>query len=623
MTSGYPEMTKMIQEVAAELNYSVTIVEGILDEAALKVKRLIETDKYEVVVSRAGTAKLISKITDLPVVYSDSGHFNLMEAFIRAKKLGEKICFVTYPETGFLFDFERIFKIIGFKVTILPYTNQHELIEQIKTAKEMGMDVVVGGGIKTASLAKNYGMKSMYLTISKRTIKRALVLANKVAQDRILIKKRAEILNAVFNSSEEGIFLINDKEKIEMFNPTASRIFEIDEREVIGKNIDEITDFKLKELLNKKIIYKDKGNITFQNLFITHEPVIVEKEKVGTVVTCREFSKIQKLENKVRHELHSKGLIARSFFNDIYFKSKKMHEVIEQAKLYASTNSTVLIIGESGTGKELIAQAIHNESKRKDGPFVAVNCAALPENLLESELFGYAEGAFTGASKGGKQGLFELAHGGTIFLDEIGEISPYIQTRLLRVLQEKEIMRVGGDRIIPVDIRIVAATNQKLWNLVKEGKFRSDLYFRLNVLHIQIPPLRQRREDIPLLVNRYFEKLCSKIRFENISKQLQNFFLSYDWPGNIRQLENIVERLYLRFNSIKDEEKFIQEIMVETENFENKIDLDDYFVIPKGTIEEVEKHIIQQMLKQYNNNRTLVAEKLGISRTTLWKKLNS
>lgn len=623
MTSGYPEMTKMIQEVAAELKFDVSIVEGVLNEAAQEVQSLIESGKYEVVISRAGTAKTISETTDLPVVYSDSGHFDLMEAFIRAKEYGDNICFVTFPETGFLFDFEQIFEILGFEVTILPYKNQDELIKQIKTAKDMGMDVVVGGGIRAAELVQNHGMKSMYLTISKRTIKRALILASKVARDRMLVKERAEILNAVFNTSEEGILFLNRNEQIEMFNPTAAKIFGIQEEKIIGQSSEGIKNFKLKDLLNKKILYSGKGNMTFNNLFITYEPVIVEQERVGTVITCREFSKIQKLENKVRRELHSKGLIARSYFNDIYYESKKMHDVIELGKLYALTNSTVLIIGESGTGKELIAQGIHNESERKNGPFVAVNCAALPENLLESELFGYAEGAFTGASKGGRQGLFELAHGGTIFLDEIGEIPPYIQTRLLRVLQEKEVMRVGGDRIIPVDIRIVAATNQKLWNLVKEGKFRSDLYFRLNVLHLQVPPLYQRREDIPLLVNHHFERLGSNVRFETISHQLQNFFMSYQWPGNIRQLENIVERLYLRFESLKDDKEFIQEIMNETGDMEENISFEDSFIIPKGTMEEVEKHVITQMLEQYDNNRTLVAEKLGISRTTLWKKLNS
>jgi PAS domain S-box-containing protein len=622
MTSGYPEMTEIIRRVADELKFDVTVVEGILDEAAQEVKRLVEKGGYEVVISRAGTAKAISQIVDLPIVYSDSDHFDLIQAFIRAKKYGDKICFVTYPETGFPFNFEQIFEAIGFEVTILPYKNQEELMNQIKNAKKMGMEVVVGGGIRTAEVVRNHGMKSMYLTTDERTIKRALILASKVAQDRIFIREKAERLNAVINVSEEGILFLNRLGKVETCNPAAERIFDVKEQEIIGKTYQQITNPKLLELLKQDIIYSGKGSFTLHNLIVTYEPVIVSQERVGTVITCREFSRIQKLENKVRRELHAKGLVARFTFSDICHQSEKMREVIQLAKEYALTDSTVLIIGESGTGKELIAQSIHNASKRKDGPFVAVNCAALPESLLESELFGYAEGAFTGANKGGRQGVFELAHGGTIFLDEIGEIPHYIQTRLLRVLQEKEVMRVGGDRVTPVDIRIVAATNRKLWELVKEGKFRSDLYFRLSVLHLQVPPLQQRRDDIPVLVNHFLKTLGSPLTFEQFSRELQHFFMNYSWPGNIRQLENIIQRFHLRAGNLKEDQDFIKDVLMETEDAQHFSNHDEALVISYGTMEEIERQVISQMLERYENNRTIVAEKLGISRTTLWKKLN-
>ena len=299
-----------------------------------------------------------------------------------------------------------------------------------------------------------------------------------------------------------------------------------------------------------------------------------------------------------------------------------MELAIKLAKEYAVTDSTVLIIGESGTGKELMAQGIHNASNRKEGPFVAVNCAALPESLIESELFGYAEGAFTGANKGGKQGFFELAHGGTIFLDEIGEIPDFIQTRLLRVLQEREVMRVGGDRVIPVDIRVVAATNRKLWDLVKEGKFRSDLYFRLNVLHMELPPLRHRMEDIPILVDFFLQKMGSRLCFEDFSDKLKNFFLTYSWPGNIRQLENIIERIQLGVQKFKGENAFINDILNETEDEDCQLNPNEAIMVQFGTMEEIEKQVINKMMELNDHNKTVVAEKLGISRTTLWKKLS-
>lgn len=350
--------------------------------------------------------------------------------------------------------------------------------------------------------------------------------------------------------------------------------------------------------------------------------MIVGNERVGTLLVCREFEKIQKLESTIRKEVYSKGLVARFTLDDIQYTSEKMKSLVTLAREYATTNSTVLIIGESGTGKELIAQGIHNASSRKDGPFVAVNCAALPESLLESELFGYAVGAFTGAKKGGHQGVFELAHNGTIFLDEIGEIPLFIQTRLLRVLQEKEVMRIGGDRITPVNIRIIAATNQKLWNLVKEGKFRLDLYFRLSVLHMEIPPLRHRKMDIPSLVNNSLINVGSNLSYEDFSDKLQSFFMNYSWPGNIRELENIIERFHLRVRSEKEEEEFIKHVLRETEEPSDTIDDQHSIVVNYGTMNEIEKQIITKMLEMHENNRTIVAEKLGISRTTIWKKLN-
>ncbi|MEK3934853.1 sigma 54-interacting transcriptional regulator [Sporosarcina sp. FSL W7-1349] len=623
MTAGYPEMASMIKQVSNQLDFTVKVVEGVLREAALEVKGIIDNGGYEVVVSRAGTANEISKLVDLPLVYSDTDYFDFVKAFIEAKKYGDKICFIAYPEEGFLVNFDEIINFIGFDVTILPYKTSEELILQVKKAKQMGMDVVVGGGRRAAALAKEYGMKSMYLTISERSIKRTLLLAKKVADDRFIIKKETERLNALINLSEDGILFLNEKRIIESCNTAVEKIFQIKKDTLIGKQVDEIKDDKVRRSLRNPKLYSGEGNFTEGGINITYEPVELDQKQIGTIITYREVSKIQKLETKIRRDLHSKGLLARYHFNHIAHNSQKMKKVIHLAREYATTDSTILVIGESGTGKELIAQSVHNASNRKEGPFVAVNCAALPENLLESELFGYAEGAFTGANKGGRQGLFELAHGGTIFLDEIGEIPPHIQTRLLRVLQEKEVMRIGGDRVTPVDIRIIAATNRKLWDLVQQEKFRLDLYFRLSVLHLEIPPLFQREDDIPIVVNHLLQKGNSSKTFEGFSKELQDFFLTYEWPGNVRQLENVIERLIIRNLTPAMEKDFIRDIVKETEISERSSSSSDVFIVKPGKMEEIEKQIIEQMMERYDDNRTLVAEKMGISRTTLWKKMNS
>ncbi|MFS0574034.1 sigma 54-interacting transcriptional regulator [Sporosarcina sp. 179-K 3D1 HS] len=623
MTAGYPEMAAMIKQVSDQLDFSVRVVEGVLREAAQEVKALTEEGGFEVIVSRAGTANEISKLVELPLVYSDTDYFDFVKAFIEAKKYGEKICFIAYPEEGFLVNYDEIIKFIGFDVTILPYKTSEEMVLQVKKAKELGMDVVVGGGRRAANLAKEYGMKSMYLTISERSIKRTLLLAKKVADDRIIIKKETKRLNALINLSEEGILFLNENLKIESCNTAVEKIFHIQKDMVIGNKVDKIENERLRKLLSNRKLYNGKGNFTEGSINITYEPVELDNKRIGTIITYREVSKIQKLETKIRRDLHSKGLLARYQFEDISHNSQKMKKVIHLAREYAATDSTILIIGESGTGKELIAQSIHNASKRKKGPFVAVNCAALPENLLESELFGYAEGAFTGANKGGRQGVFELAHHGTIFLDEIGEIPPHIQTRLLRVLQEKEVMRIGDDRVTPVDIRIIAATNRKLWDLVQQEKFRLDLYFRLSILHLEIPPLYQRAEDIPTVVNHFLMRGNSTKTFEGFSRELQDFFLTYEWPGNVRQLENVIERLLIRKLTPAVEKDFIRDILRETEVSNDLFPVSDAFIVKPGTMDEIEKQIIEQMMERYDDNRTLVAEKMGISRTTLWKKINS
>ena len=237
--------------------------------------------------------------------------------------------------------------------------------------------------------------------------------------------------------------------------------------------------------------------------------------------------------NTANKALRQKGFTAKHQFKDIIYASPDMKQVLQTARRIAQTDHTVLIRGESGTGKELFAQSLHNASHRSKKPFVAVNCAALPDNLLESELFGYEPGAFTGAHSKGKVGLFEEANHGTIFLDEIGDISPKLQSRLLRALQERQIMRIGSDRLINIDFRLIAATNKKLEDAVREGSFRSDLFFRLNVLPISIPPLRRRKEDLPLLLQHFLGS-----RYKEITPEQMKILLSYDWPGNIRELKN-------------------------------------------------------------------------------------
>lgn len=322
--------------------------------------------------------------------------------------------------------------------------------------------------------------------------------------------------------------------------------------------------------------------------------------------------------------LCDQGLVARYCFDDICGDSHLLQDTINQARKYARTQSTVLISGESGTGKELFAQSIHNESDRRCGPFVAINCAALPETLLESELFGYEEGAFTGAKRGGKQGMFEIAHGGTIFLDEIAELGPHLQARILRVLQQKEVMRVGGERIIPVDVRVVTATNRNLFEAVQKGSFREDLYYRLNVLPLKVPPLRKRPEDIPALF-RYFLASRGEGRVPvKIPEYITEKMKRYPWPGNVRELENFVER-YCAIGEDNNEKFTTLRDLINRLFSEEGADSagKHQIVVDLGTFDQIENQIIEQLATLFPKSKGDLARVLGISRTTLWRKLKA
>lgn len=297
-------------------------------------------------------------------------------------------------------------------------------------------------------------------------------------------------------------------------------------------------------------------------------------------------------------------------FHDLISKSPKMQQIFELAKVVAKSNSNVLILGESGTGKELLARAIHNESPRANGPFVAVSCVAIPDTLLESELFGHEKGAFTDAIAQ-KKGKFELAHGGTLFLDEIGDISPKMQLALLRVLEEREFTRVGGTKPIKVDVRIIAATNRNLQKAVEEGRFRDDLYYRLNVITIHIPPLRERKEDIPLLVEHFVEKFNIQMgkRVKGVSQEAMRLLMEYDWPGNVRELENVMERAMVitKGELITPEDLFLPTSRKAEEN--------------PMSLEAVEKAHILKVLNETGWNIQRSAQILGIDRTTLYHKI--
>jgi propionate catabolism operon transcriptional regulator len=331
----------------------------------------------------------------------------------------------------------------------------------------------------------------------------------------------------------------------------------------------------------------------------------------------------------VRRSL-SKGLVAKYGFDDLVHASPAMRDVVNIGKQYADTDSTILIMGETGTGKEILVHGIHNLSRRAKQPFVSINCAALPEQLLESELFGYEEGAFTGSKKGGKPGRFEIAHQGTIFLDEIDATPESVQIRLLRVLQEREIMRIGGDRKIPVDVRIVAAASQDLNIAVQEARFRADLFFRLNVLRLHIPPLRERQEDIALLLDFFIKLISDRHGLEPVSMPPDYLerLTAFGWPGNVRQLRNFAERLVMNCN-LRCNQDTLEVLYRELIQYDHRAVSQQPDTQSPATLKsrmqhqtlDSERAIILEALEKCRFHKNRAAQRLGISRTTLWRKI--
>ncbi len=355
-------------------------------------------------------------------------------------------------------------------------------------------------------------------------------------------------LNIILNTIDDGVVITDRRYVIRHYNKSLQKILSINDNKYVGNYIFNsfISDSLKAKFIDTESVdnYPIELNKNRKTLVVTKKPIMVKNSLNGYVFIVKDKTEIEKLEGKLRQRSRHRGHVTKYTINDITGISKPMLTCKEKAMKISKFDKPVLITGESGTGKELFAQSIHSLSSRKNRPFLAINCAALSNELLESELFGYVEGAFTGANKGGKKGMFEAAHTGTLFLDEIGELSISMQVKLLRVLQEKEVMRVGGTRIIPVDIRIIAATNKNLRKLMKKNKFREDLYYRLNVLSLNIPPIRERKQDILCLIKDIIEEIG--ITDKTIDDEVINVLCNYSWPGNVRELRNCIEyMLYL------------------------------------------------------------------------------
>ena len=412
--------------------------------------------------------------------------------------------------------------------------------------------------------------------------------------------------------------MVDSKNAITSVNLAGAEIFGELPEELTGRDIDLL-------LQEKQFIDIFKGYPQTQEidrkdkLVVLHrEPVSVGGKILGEVISIRKAADVENLEHKIQKNIAYNGYQAKYNFGDIIGSSAPLENVKRMARQYAKYESTILITGETGTGKELFAQSIHNESARSSGPFVAINCAAFPESLIESELFGYEKGSFTGAMKEGKTGFFEKASGGTIFLDEISELPISLQPKLLRVIQEREIIRVGGSKVIPINVRIISSSNKNLLRNVEDGRFKEDLYYRLSVLELNIPPLRTRKEDIKHLVACFIQQNNRRLNthYIGIEPAALSLLESFSWRGNIRELSNVVERVMVLSDGYVITEANIHLIM----NLHNEAKSPQP-ISERLTLKDYEKALIEDTLQQCGGNRAEASKLLGISQSTIWRKL--
>ncbi|MED4976661.1 sigma 54-interacting transcriptional regulator [Heyndrickxia faecalis] len=515
--------------------------------------------------------------------------------------------------------------------SVIPKSRLAHVLETEK--RETNVEIELQNGVKI--LASHIPMFDDGKVAGAISVFRDITEAVKQAEEITNLKEIKMMLQAIIHSSDDAISVVDEKGRGILINPAYTRITGLSEEEVIGKpataDISEGESMHFKVLQTKKPVRGVKMRVgpLKKEVIVNVAPVIVNGMLKGSVGVIHDVSEIETLTTELRRARRQmmQAAAAKYTFEDIIHASDEMSIAVEQAKLAAQTPVTILLRGESGTGKELFAHAIHQASSRKNHKFVRVNCAAIAESLLESELFGYEEGAFSGAKKGGKKGLFEEADRGSLFLDEIGELSAHMQAKLLRVLQEKEIVKVGGTKPVPVDVRIICATHADLEKAVAEGKFREDLYYRLDRMPIRIPPLRSRKQEIPLLARRLIQKINQDYgrNVEGITSRALSILHRYDWPGNVRELENVLGRaiIFMGFHEKSIDAVHLDGLGLSPGKREEKQGAAD--IPEKGSLDEMlsafEKQLIQKALEENAGNKTNTAKQLGISLRSLYYKL--
>lgn len=629
LIAPYGNMAVMIARATAGLPCILHVREGVsLDKAPAVALREVEEHNPEVLFSRGGTAESIREAVTIPVVSVQTTALDLLRTLRPFAGRVRKVAFFHYqkpmPEVQF------VAQVLGIAIDEFTFYTKGEMVSRLIEAKTRGAELAFGG-ILVVEMRDVSGLEGVLVEAGEDAVQRAVNEAISIARIRRMEKQRQARMKTILDSVTDGILATDAANALTLMNPAAEKLLGVTAQEALGRDIRLVVpNTRAAEVLLSGRAEIDEIQDVGNTTIVTNRiPIMVNGKAVGVVCTFTEAHRIQQAERHLRGALKVKGFQARYRLDNILTSDPAMLALKDLTAMYAKTDATVLLEGESGTGKELFAQGIHKQSARSKENFVAVNCAAIPETLLESELFGYEEGAFTGARRQGKSGFFELAHKGTLFLDEVSELPLAIQARLLRVLQEREIVRVGGTHVLPVDVRIICATNRNLAEWTAAGNFRQDLYYRLNVLPISIPPLRERRGDIPQLAGLFFR---SKSRLSGdvpppdeaaFAKDIVPALLAHDWPGNVRELRNTMERLAIAASVMpgKSLQDILFQVWPQAKNRRHTAEASEAGCSLKTLTRNFERATITRLLGEHGQNQAKVAQLLGISRMSLWRKL--
>ncbi len=631
-TMGISRVSRSFAELAPAYagQADFRIVDEGFETAARSINSAARQGLVDAVVAGGSNGAYLRQHVDVPVILIKVTGFDVMHALTTARQLSSRLALVThastFPET------EAFKQAFGLDFPSHSYVTVEDAATQVKALKRAGLEVVVGPGM-VSDLAEQQGLAGVFL-YSSNSIRVALEDAIEAARLARIEQRRREYLNTVLSHLNEGVAAVDAEGRIQSLNPPMERMLGLRREHAIGQPLEELAPAIS---LDGPLRLGQKDLETIQKirdkvLILNRIPIQSGGELLGAVVTAQDAQAIQRVDRNLRTGAPIRPAGTRYELDDLLGSSGAIQRVRELARLYAEVASTVLIEGESGTGKEVLAQGMHRASPRRDFPFVAINCAAFPEHLLESELFGYEEGAFTGARKGGKTGLFEAAHNGTLFLDEIGDMPLALQVRLLRVLQERQVLPVGALEPVAVNVRVVAATHRDLQAMVRSGEFRRDLFYRLNILRIAMPPLRDREGDVEELAEILYTRAQRRLdiaRPVRLPAFVKTLCANYAWPGNLREMENVLERVAVshasRRISRKDLELELEITVPELYGGTDETRPPDGLAPALASLDEVARisqaaHA-RRVLDACRGDRAAACRILGISPATLWRKL--